>query len=106
MFTVILHDDAESELTDLPAPLRAKMVRQLQKLEHNPQQLREPDTKPIGDGLFEIRAKAGDIARGLWVYQVGKRIFLLRIFIKKTPKTPPEEIALAWARLEEMKDDD
>jgi len=105
MFTVIFHEEAESELSDLPAPLRAKMVRQLQKLEHNPQQLREPDTKPIGDGLFEIRAKAGDIARGLWVYQVGKKIYLLRIFIKKTTKTPPEEIALAWARLEEMKDD-
>lgn len=104
MFTVIFHEEAESELSDLPAPLRAKMVRQLQKLEHNPQQLREPDTKPIGDGLFEIRAKAGDIARGLWVYQVGKKIYLLRIFIKKTTKTPPEEIALAWARLEEMKD--
>lgn len=82
------------------------MVRRLQKLEHNPQQLREPDTKPIGDGLFEIRAKVGDIARGLWVYLVGKRIYLLRIFIKKTPWTPPEEIALAWARLEEMKDND
>lgn len=105
MFTVIFHDEAESELSDLPAPLRAKMVRQLKKLEHNPQQLREPDTKPIGDGLFEVRAKAGDIARGLWVYQVGKKIYLLRVFIKKTPKTPLEEIALAWARLEEMKKD-
>lgn len=101
MFTVIFHADAETELSDLPASLRAKMVRQLKKLEHNPQQLREPDTKPIGD----IRAKAGDIARGLWVYQVGKKIYLLRIFIKKTTRTPPEEIALAWAGLEEMKDD-
>ncbi len=105
MFTVIFHDEAESELSELPAPLRAKMVRQLKKLEHNPLQLREPDTKLIGDGLFEVRAKAGNIARGLWVYQVGKKIYLLRVFIKKTPKTPPEEIALAWTRLEEMKKD-
>ncbi len=88
MFTVIFHDEAESELSDLPAPLRAKMVRQLKKLEHNPQQLREPDTKPIGDGLFEVRAKAGDIARGLWVYQVGKKIYLLRFLSKKRPKRP------------------
>lgn len=101
-FTVFFHDEAEFELAELPAELRAKLVKQLQKLEANPQQLREPDTKPLGDGLFEIRAKAGEIARGLWVYQHGKRIFLLRIFIKKTVKTPPEEIALAWARLEEM----
>lgn len=106
MFTVIFHDDAEKELAALPVLLRAKMVKQLQKLERDPQQLREPDTKPIKDGLFEIRAKAGDIARGLWVYQVGKKIYLLRIFIKKTPKTPSEEIAMAWARLEEMKYND
>ncbi|KFC06354.1 hypothetical protein GTGU_02623 [Trabulsiella guamensis ATCC 49490] len=105
MFTVIFHEEAESELSDLPELLRAKMVRQLQKLEHNPQQLREPDTKPIGDSLFEIRAKTGDIARGLWVYQVGKKIYLLRIFIKKTTRIPPEEIALAWFRLEEIKND-
>ncbi|ELP3923319.1 type II toxin-antitoxin system RelE/ParE family toxin [Escherichia coli] len=104
-FTVFFHDEAVHELADLPADLRAKLVKQLKKLEASPQQLREPDTKPLGDGLFEIRAKAGDIARGLWVYQHGKRIFLLRIFIKKTTKTPPEEIAIAWARLEEMKED-
>lgn len=106
MFTVIFHDEVESELTDLPPLLQAKMVKQLKKLKHNPQQLREPDTKLIGDGLFEIRAKAGDIARGLWVYRAGKKIYLLRIFIKKTTKTPLEEITLAWARLKEMKDDD
>lgn len=103
MFTVIFHDEAEVELMALPAVLRAKMVRQLQKLEANPQQLREPDTKSIGDGLFEIRAKAGEIARGLWVYQSGKMIYVVRIFIKKTPKTPPDEIRLAWSRVEEMK---
>jgi phage-related protein len=44
----------------------------------------------------------GDIARGLWVYQTGQNIFVLRIFIKKTPKTPPAEIDLAWRRLEDM----
>lgn len=103
MFTVTFHDEAKTELFALPTPVRAKMVRLLKKLESNPRSLREPDTKPLGDGLFEIRTMGTDIARGLWVYQEGEKIFLLRIFIKKTPKTPPAEIELAFRRLEEMK---
>lgn len=102
MFTVIFHDEAEAELIALPAQIRAKMVRLLQKLEYDPRQLREPDTKPLGDGLFEIHTMGSDIARGLWVYQSGQQIFMLRIFIKKTNKTPAGEMALAWARLKEM----
>lgn len=77
----------------------------LMKLEANPRQLREPDTKPLGNGLFEIRTMGADIARGIWVYQSGERIFLLRIFIKKSPKTPPAEIDQALRRLEEMQNE-
>lgn len=76
MFTVFFHDEAEAELLALPVPIRAKVVRLLQKLEYDPRQLREPDTKPLGNGLFEIRTMGSDIARGLWVYQSGQRVFL------------------------------
>ncbi|KML24142.1 RelE toxin protein [Leclercia adecarboxylata] len=100
MFTVIFHDEAEAELFALPAQVRAKMFRLLQKLEHDPRQLREPDTKPLGDGLFEIRTLGSDISRGLWVYQSGQRIF-----IKKTNKKPAGEMALAWSRLKEMQNE-
>jgi len=103
LFEVIYHDEAEKELRTLPIPLRVKLDRLISKLEDNPRTLREPHTKPIGDGLYEIRAMGNDIARGLWVYQAGSKIFMLRIFIKKTAKTPPSEINLAWRRLEEMK---
>ncbi|MFD3249122.1 type II toxin-antitoxin system RelE/ParE family toxin [Rahnella aquatilis] len=105
MFTVIFHDEAELELIALPVAIRAKMTRLLQKLEANPRLLREPDTKPLGDGVFEIRTMGTDIARGLWVYQTGERIFLLRIFIKKSTKTPRNEIETAFRRLEEMKNE-
>jgi len=76
MFTVFFHDEAEAELLALPVPIRAEVVRLLQKLEYDPRQLREPDTKPLGNGLFEIRTMGSDIARGLWVYQSGQRVFL------------------------------
>lgn len=105
MFVVKFHSDAETELDELNPIIAAKMIKLLERLENNPQALREPHSKPIGDGLFELTTKGGDIARGLWVYRTGKQIFLLRIFIKKTPKTPRSEIELAWRRLEEMQDD-
>lgn len=83
MFTVIFHDEAEKEFVALPVNVRAKMSRILAKLEANPRQLREPDTKPLGNGLFEIRTMGTDIARGLWVYQSGERIFFVENFHKK-----------------------
>ncbi|PHP91792.1 type II toxin-antitoxin system RelE/ParE family toxin [Pantoea agglomerans] len=104
MFTVKFHDDAGDELEALPADIAAKMVRLLEKLQENPRSLRGPHCKPLGNGLFEVRTMGGDIARGLWVYQTGKNIFVLRIFIKKTSKTPLAEIDLAFRRLEEMLD--
>lgn len=102
MFSVELHGEAATELEALPGAIAAKMVRLLEKLEANPRSLREPHCKPLGNGLFEIRTMGGDIARGLWVYQTGQKIFVLRIFIKKTAKTPLVEMELAWRRLEEM----
>lgn len=74
MFTIIFYEEAEIELVALPMAVRAKMSRLLQKLVAKPRLLREADTKPLGDGLFEIRRMGTDIARGLWVYQSGERI--------------------------------
>lgn len=102
MFTLEFHEEAETELAGLPDVVGAKMLRLMEKLEHDPRKLREPHCKPLRDGLFELTTKGGDIARGLWVYQTGKRIYVLRIFIKKTPKTPSGEIEMALRRLEEM----
>lgn len=102
MFTVILHVDVANELACLPPVVRAKMIRLIDKLKANPMALREPDSKPLGAGLFEIRTMGTDIARGLYVDQKGKVVFLLRVFIKKTQKTPKQEMLLAFERLEEM----
>ena len=57
MFTVIFHDEAEKEFTALPAAIRAKMAKLLMKLEANPRQLREPDTKPLGNGAEACRTQ-------------------------------------------------
>lgn len=102
MFTIMLHVDVAKELAGLPPVVQAKMIRLIDKLKVNPTALREPDSKPLGAGLFEIRTMGTEIARGLYVYQKGKTIYLLRVFNKKTQKTPKHEMQLAFARLEEM----
>ncbi|WP_082956935.1 type II toxin-antitoxin system RelE/ParE family toxin [Morganella psychrotolerans] len=82
------------------------MTRQIDKLAAHGTSLREPDTKPVRDGFFELRAKAGDIGRAIYVYQKEKRIFVLKIFAKSTAKLPSSMLTAAAPRLEEMLNDE
>lgn len=83
-------------LESLDTKMRAKVLGAVALLEANGPQLREPYSKFIGDGIFEIRAKqSSNITRVPYFFYIGKRIVLTNGFIKKTQKTPPEEIALA-----------
>jgi len=102
MFSVVYHPEAREETTALPVKIRVKFDRLIGKLEYDARLLREPDTKPLGDGLFEIRTMGTDIARGIWVYHKANTIIMLRVFIKKSQKTPAKEINLARKRLAEV----
>ena len=83
-------------LESLDTKMRAKVLCAVALREANGPQLREPYSKFIGDGIFEIRAKqSSNITRVLYFFYIEKRIVLTNGFIKKTQKTPPEEIALA-----------
>ena len=76
--------------------LRAKVIRSLKLLETYGTELREPDSKSLGDGIFELRTIQGDnIARCLYFFFVGNKVIVTNGFIKKQQKTPPEEIELA-----------
>ena len=58
--------------------------------------MREPYSKPLGDGIFELRAKVGtDISRVLYFFYYEGRIVLTHGFIKKTQRTPAGEIEKA-----------
>ena len=47
--------------------MQAKLFMTLEFLEERGPALREPYSKPLGDGIFEVRAKAGsDISRVLY----------------------------------------
>jgi phage-related protein len=63
-----------------------------------------PPTRAMDDGLFEVRAKAGEgIGRAFYCTLVGGRIVVLHGFIKKTVKTLAKELKIARDRFKEFK---
>lgn len=80
----------------LPEHMRAKALRELDLLSEYGNLLREPYSKYLGDGLFELRIKEGtDISRILYFFFTGKRIILTNGFVKKSRKLPLHEKKLA-----------
>lgn len=89
-------EPAKEFIDSLDIKMRAKMVRTIALLQQNGTFLREPYSKALEDGIFEVRAKVGtDISRVLYFFFVGHKIVLTNGFIKKTQKTPPGEIERA-----------
>ena len=73
--------------------MRAKLLGLVDILEENGTELRKPYSAPLGDGIFELRCIFGnDIARVLYFFYYEGKIICTNGFIKKTQKTPPEEI--------------
>lgn len=86
----------EEFLDSLDNKMRAKLLRMIMLLQQSGNELREPYSKSLGDGIFELRAKQStDITRVLYFFVVGHKIILTNGFVKKTKKTPNSEINLA-----------
>ncbi|HBZ8014917.1 TPA: type II toxin-antitoxin system RelE/ParE family toxin [Klebsiella pneumoniae] len=105
MFELIFHPEAQQELYELDSVMHGKALTALDKLESQGNELRYPHTDIIQEGLFELRAGKKDITRTFFAFAKGRKIYILRTYIKKTPKTPPAEIKLALKRLEELTDE-
>ncbi len=87
---------AEEFILEQDFKMQAKLFMALEFLEERGPMLREPFSKPLGEGIFEIRAKQGsDISRVLYFFVVGKKVILTNGFVKKTQKTPSREIEKA-----------
>ena len=101
-FKVLFYQKADGSepvkqfLNSLDKKMSAKMVRTIEALQNNGNDLRESYSKHLDDGIFELRAKVGtDISRVLYFFFIGQRVILTNGFIKKTQKTPKKEINLA-----------
>lgn len=84
---------AEEFILSQNVKMQVKLFRLLELLELKGNELREPYSKSILDGIFEIRAKQGnDAARVLYFFVENKKVILTNGFIKKRQKTPKNEI--------------
>lgn len=87
---------AKDFLLSLDTKMRAKLMGSIGILEEKENQLREPYSKHLSDGIFEIRGKVGsDITRILYFFYYEGRIVLTNGFVKKSQETPKQEIDLA-----------
>lgn len=100
----LLNDVVAAELESMPADIRARFARtaaliESQGLEH----VGEPHVKHLEARLWEIRMRGRDgIARAIYVTASGRRVVVVRAFVKKTQKTPRSEIELAVRRAKEV----
>lgn len=79
--------------------LRAKVLRALQILEEFGNGLREPDSKHLRNGIFELRVRQGnDIVRVLYFFYERRSIVVTSGFVKKSQKTPKTEVEKALKR--------
>ncbi|MFM9865682.1 MAG: type II toxin-antitoxin system RelE/ParE family toxin [Micropepsaceae bacterium] len=104
-WTVLFLDErVEEELQAQPADIRARFdrIRDL-VVEHGPASLPATYTKHIQGALWELRMKGKDgIARAFYITASGQRVVVVRVFTKKTQKTPKQEIKLALTRAKEV----
>ena len=94
----------DDELEDLPPAIRARLVRIAELIaEFGLEAVGRPHVRHLKDSLWEIRMRGKDgIFRALYVTASGKRVVILRVFHKKTRKTPRKEIDLALQRAKEV----
>lgn len=93
----------ETEVLEFPAGILANFLHILEMIEEFGPALGKPHTAPMGNGLFEIRAKGKEgIGRALFCAVKGQEIVILHSFIKKTQRTPKKELEKARRRLKEL----
>ncbi len=100
-----LNETVDAELDELPADMRARLVRISELIESvGLPNVKQPHVRHIRGPLWEIRLKGkAGIARALYITALKQRVVIIRAFIKKTEKTPASEIDLALQRAKELK---
>ncbi|WP_405354906.1 type II toxin-antitoxin system RelE/ParE family toxin [Ruminococcus sp.] len=102
MFEIIFYETEDSHkpvidfLNSLDTKMRVKALREIQLLKEFGYTLREPNSKALQDGLFELRIKQGNnISRIIYFFFINNKIVMTNGFMKKTQKTPKAEIEKA-----------
>ncbi len=97
-------EDVQDTIVGFPAGIQARYIHLTDRMLVFGPDLGIPHTRSMGNGLFELRMKSKEgIARAFFCTLSGRRIMMLYAFIKKSAKTPANELKIARARLKEAK---
>ena len=90
----------QDELDALPSDMKARFQRIVELIQnYGLAQVHEPYIKHLEGPLWEMRMKGRDgISRAIYVTARVRRVVVVRVFVKKTEKTPRREIEIAKAR--------
>ena len=99
--------DVEENILKLPKGLLSRYFRLTDLMIEFGPNLGMPHSRPIGNGLFELRIKSKEgVARAFFCTEAHRRIVVLHVFVKKTQKTPGKELQLARRRMREVLNDE
>ena len=99
-----LNDTVDREFDALPADMRARFARTSQLIAAvGLEQMGAPHVRHLKGPLWEMRLAGRDgIARAIYTAATGRRIVVVRVFVKKTRRTPRREIKVALRRAREV----
>jgi len=102
----LLDARVQRELEVLPEDMLARFRRIAELIQaHGLERVHEPHVKHLEGPLWEMRMKGKDgVSRAIYVTARGQRVVVVRVFVKKTQKTPRREIDLAFERAREVKE--
>lgn len=101
------NETVEKEFLGLPPEMQARLfwIEEL-IVSHGLHNVGMPYLRHVQDDIWEIRLAGKDrVGRGLYVALSGKRVVVLRFFVKKTQKTPRKEMKTAIERLRCLQDE-
>jgi phage-related protein len=100
----VLNGTVGAEIEALPVDMQARFLRLAERIcQVGLETLGEPHVRHLEGKLWEMRLKGRDgIARALYVTAIGRRVVVVRAFVKKTQATPRSEIELALRRAKEI----
>ena len=100
----LFDDRVREEVEALPLDMKARFRRIVELIQgYGLEKVREPHVKHLEGTLWEMRMKGKDgISRAIYVTATGRRVVVVRVFVKKSQKTPRREIDVALERAKQV----
>jgi len=99
----VLDARVRDEIEALPADMRARFRRIVELIQgHGLERMREPHVKHLQGRLWEMRMEGKDGTRAIYITARAQRVVVVRVYVKKTRRTPRREIDLALERANEV----